>query len=49
MQIQSSQLSGNQQQASSSPENCRPVVTKGKEEKETEIHLSIYRIPLPPT
>lgn len=31
MQIHTPLLSGNQQQASSSPKNCQPVVTKGKE------------------
>lgn len=57
MQIRTPALSGNQQQASSLPENCRPVVTKGKEERETEreigrereTHLSICRIPPPTT
>lgn len=31
MQIHTPPLSGNQRQASSSPKNCHPVVTKGKE------------------
>lgn len=37
MQIHTPPLSGNQRQASSSPKNCHPVVTKGKE-RERERH-----------
>lgn len=47
MQIRTPTLSGNQRQASSSPENCHPVVTKGKErEEERETHL--VETPQPP-
>lgn len=42
MQICTPPLSGNQRQASSSPEYCRLVVTKGKEEREREKLISAF-------
>lgn len=45
MQICTPSLSGNQQQASSSPENCRPVVTEGKKGEREKLITAFVEFP----